>query len=453
MLKRILPFATALALVLTSVSAPARADTMGLIRDEEIEQTLRSFSAPVLIQAGLTPASVRFVLVNRNDINAFVAGGQNIFLFTGLILRTANPEELVGVIAHETGHIANGDLIRIKTEAKNISIQVMAAILLGMAAAAGTGTGEVGAAVMSAAGSVGERQMLRHSRMQETAADQSGVAYLMAAQLPVDGMKTFMQKLQDQELLPESQQNEYVRTHPLTSDRVSYLEGAAERAAKRNYTVPDGWREKHQRIVAKLKGFLFPDQALSDKGTDVAARYGRVIGLYRKGRLDEAQKQLAPLIKEEPKNPYFHELAGQMLFEHGRIQESLAPYAKAAELAPRSGLIRTAYGHALMESKPDAKQVAGRLEEAVRQFQLALRTEPQNIQTHHLLAMAYGKQGKNGLSRLHLAEEQLLKGKTDYAIREAKLAQAALPKNSASWIRAADILEAARRDKKNKKKD
>lgn len=449
-MNRIVIFMAALLLALTA-SAPAQAQTGGgLIRDEEIERTLKTFSSPIFSQAGLSPASVRFALVQRNDLNAFVAGGQNIFLFTGLILRTDGPEELIGVIAHETGHIANGDLIRMKNEMEDMSLQVMVATILGIAVAAGTGRSDAGIAVSSAAGSIGERSLLRHSRMQEVAADESGISYLLGARLPVSGSLSFMEKLKDQELLPETVQAEYVRTHPLTRDRVSFLESAAAKAAKRNYAVPEEWREMHRRMVAKLKGFIFPDQALLDKGDSVAARYGRSIALYRKGNVDGALALLDPLIKAEPKNAWFHELKGQMLFEHGRVEQAIPAYAKAAELAPDSGLILAAYGHALVESKVDAQR---RQALAVAQFQKALRAEPQDIKTHHFLGVAYGKQGKEGLSRLHLAEEHLLRGKPELAIREAHLAQAALPKNSPSWLRASDILDAAKRKKKDKKGD
>lgn len=446
MIKRTL---IALALIaLVTVSTRADAAGMGVIRDEEIEQSLRIFTKPVFDQAGLSPAAVKFILIDQNDLNAFVAGGQNIFVFTGLIMRTSDPSELIGVLAHETGHIANGDLIRMRREMEDLSFQVMAATLLGIAVGAAAGSGEAGMAVVSAGASIGQRTALRHSRIQETAADQSAVAYLKGARMPVSGLVSFMQKLADQELLPESQQTEYVRTHPLTRDRISSLEHAAD--GYKGTPMPAQWNDLHARMVAKLKGFLLPDHALQDKGNGVPARYGRAIALYRKGKTDDALKLLAPLIKEEPKNPYFLELKGQILFERGRIDESLPVYASAVALAPQSGLIRAAYGHALLESGKDTQK---HYAEAVKQFQLALRTEPKDAKTHHFLGVAYGKQGQEGMSRLHLAEEQLLRGKTDYAIREARLAQQSLAKNSASWIRAGDILDAARRQKKQDKKD
>lgn len=449
MIKRPFFIAALLALILLA-AAPVRAEGLGVVRDEEIEQALRAFGKPVFEQAGLSSSAVHFILIDKNDLNAFVAAGQNIFMFTGLILRTENPEELVGVIAHETGHIAHGDIIRIKTEMDQISLQAMAATLLGVVAAVGTGSGDLGVAAASAAGHYAERTILRHSRIQETAADQAGISYLVNAHLPVTGSLSFMEKLEDQELLPESQQNEYVRTHPLTQNRVSYLRSAVERYGKRNYAVPAVWHDMHARVIAKLQGFLFPEQALLKKDNTLPARYGRSIAHYRQGRLAKALAELDPLIKEEPKNPYFHELRGQMLFEYARIDEAIVSYAKAVELAPYSALIRTAYGHALMEVKGDTKK---RLKEAVEQLENAARIEPQNAQTRRFLAIAYGKQGNVGLSRLSLAEEAMLQNRPDNAIREATLAQAALSKNSASWLRASDILDTAKRIKNKKKRD
>lgn len=435
-------FACALA-----VSFCAQAMAAGVIRDEEIEQGLKTFMRPVLTEAGVSPSAVRFIILDNREINAFVAGGQNIFLNTALILQTKNVDELVGVCAHETGHIAHGDIIRTRQTIENISLETLVMQVLGMAAAIGAGSGEAAAAVNSAVSTAGLRTFLTHSRQQETAADQAGVSFLQHAHLPVSGMLSFMQKLAGQELLPESAQSEYMRTHPLTQDRVNYVQGVVEQE-RSHYASPAEWAEMHARIKAKLTGYLFPDQALLDKGDGVASRYGRAIAHYRKSEMQKALAILDPLIAAQPKDPYFLELKAQILFENGRIEESLAPYAKAVEYAPQSGLIRAAYGHALLEAKADAGK---REAEAVKQLQLSLQSEPLQPQTHHMLAIAYGKQGQEGLSRLHLAEEGLLQNKPDFAITEARLAQAALPKGSPGQLRAADILDLARKNAKKMK--
>ncbi|MEZ0261306.1 MAG: M48 family metalloprotease [Alphaproteobacteria bacterium] len=434
-------------LSLGAADAVAGRDNVSAIRDEEIERSLRDFTAPIFQQAGLSSQYVRFVLLDKNELNAFVAGGMNIFINTGLILETKSADQLVGVLAHETGHIAHGDLLRSKMNLENLSMEAMVATVLGIAIAAATGSGDAAMATTAAGQHAAERALLTHSRIQETAADQSAVQYMKGAGLPLDGLLAFLEKMESEELLPESQQTEYMRTHPLTQDRISYMQGVVDQQRVKA-TLPAGWPEQHARMKSKLMGFLFPDRALQDKSDTVAAKYGRAIAMFRKGKMTEALALLEPLIKAEPQNPYFLELKGQILFENGKIEESLAPYSKAVQFAPRSGLIRASYAHALLESKADPKK---RQAEAVKQLTLALQTEPRESRSHRMLAIAYGKQGQQGLSHLHLAEESLLQNKLDNAIRESRLAGETLSKNSASWLRSTDILALAQKKKKQKK--
>lgn len=441
-LKRIITCLTLLAFMGSSF---AYADGLNILRDEEIEQSLKTMSRPVFSQAGLSADTVKFILVDSQDLNAFVAGGQNIFLFSHLILETQNAAELFGVIAHETGHIADGHLFRGQVEMSNLSLQAMLTSILGVAVAIGARAPGAGMAIGTAGSSISERQFLRHTRTQEGSADQAGVRFLQGARLPVTGFLSFMKKLASQELLPESQQSEYVRTHPLTQDRIDYLEHVTE-GQQQGATPPD-WDELHRRIKAKLQGYLFPDRALQMKDDSVATQYGHAIAWFRKGNLERALTSVDALIKAEPENPYFYELKGQMLFENGRIEESIPAYQKAVGFAPFSGLIRIAYAHSLLESKADKN---ARMEEAVKQLNLALQKERHIAEPHYLLAIAYGKMGQEGLSRLHLAEENLMQNKISFAKREAVLARASLKKGTPAYQRAQDILDMT---DKNKEKD
>ena len=424
----------------------AFAADMNIIRDEEIERSLQTMTRPILDQAGLSADTVRFVLLDNSELNAFVAGGQNIFLHTGLILETQDPAELLGVIAHETGHISAGHLFRVQAELSNLSLQAMLTGVLGIAVAVGARAPDVGIAVSSAGSSIATRKLLRHTRTQEGSADQAGVRFLRGAGLPVSGFLSFMKKLESQELLPESQQSQYVLTHPLSQDRVDFLQHDVEENPQGK--ISPEWGELHHRIKAKLLGYLFPERALQVKDDSIASRYGRAIAWFRKGQLDKALAVLDQLLQTEPGNPYFHELQGQILFENGRIEEAIPVYARAVELAPFSGLIRSAYAQSLLESK---KKQSERQAEAIRQLTVAIRKEKQTSSPHRLLAIAYGKQGQEGMSRLHLAEEALLQNKPDFAKREASLARANLEKDTPAYLRAGDILNAV--DKKDNKSE
>lgn len=449
MFKKAIMFA-GIALIIFFSAAPAAAQSAPrLIRDEEIESTLHTLSRPVFEQAGISPQTVRFILVEDDALNAFVAGGQNIFIHTGLILKTANPEELIGVIAHETGHIALGHLFRLGENVENLSLQALLSNILGVAVAVGTGSGEAGMAVSSAGQTMALRNILSHTRTQESSADEAGVRFLRSAGMTTEGLLSFMQKLADQELLPESQQSRYVRTHPLTQDRIDFLKHVTEEQGPANKASP-ALVSLHSRMKAKLQGYLYPDRALQDKSNTPDAQYARAIALYRKGQTEKSISILEPLIKQEPQNPYLHELKGQILFEGGKVDAALPAYIKALEGAPNSSLIRTAYAHALLEKKPSSPQT---LETAIKELQKSLSKDPRQVGAHRFMAIAYGKLKNDGMMRLHLSESYLLQNKLDFAKKEALLAQKTIPAKTAAAQRVEDILDLVEKKQKNKKKD
>lgn len=422
------------------VPSPARAQSMKLIRDAEIEADIRAMASPVWQAAGINPDDVRIVLIEDRRLNAFVAGGMNIFIHTGLIQATEDPLELIGVIAHETGHIAGGHLVRTKRAVENASIEAMLAMVLGVAAAVGTGDSSAGAAVISGGQHIAQRSILSFSRTQEASADQAGISFLRGAGLSPIGLYKFMQKLEGEELLPESRQTEYVRTHPLTRDRVEVMRHAVEQSRYGDRPAPADWVEMHHRVVAKLNGYLSPASALRSYRDDdsVAGRYAVAIANYRRGQVAAALAGVDALLAEEPGNPWFHELKAQILFEDGKVAQAVPQYQAAVAAAPQSGLLHQALGHALLE-----RGEKGDLEEAVTQLTRALSTERKSPEIHRLLATAYGQLGVDSMARLHLAEEALLQGDRATAKGQANAALKGLEPNTPAWYRARDILAAA----------
>jgi predicted Zn-dependent protease len=439
-----------LAVLFILLPATARAESMQIIRDAEIEATLKTMCTPVFRQAGVSPDAVRFVLVQDDTLNAFVAGGQNIFINTGLLLKTKNAAEVIGVVAHETGHIALGHLFRAQEQMDNMSYQALLAGVLGIAAGIAAHSGQAGMAIAGAGQGMAINDMLSHTRTQEASADQAGTRFLAGANLPVTGFLSFMETMKDQELLPDAAQSPYVRTHPMTQERIDFLKSTADTREKsgRSGSVPANWDALQGRMRAKLLGYIEPDRALQDRSDSRDAQYARAIAWYRKGQMDRALSVLDPLIDVEPMNPYLYELKGQILFEAGRIAQSIAPYSRAANLAPHAGLIRIAYGHALLEAQGEPGQF---LPEAIRQLEQAVETETHAPEAHYFLAMAYGRQGKEGLSRLHLAEKYAMENRMDLADREAHLAVRLLPERSPGRLRAEDIIAAAAARKKGNK--
>lgn len=436
-----------LALLVLAVSfrppmAMAQQIPTAIIRDTEIESILKKWCEPLFHAAGMNSDSVKIVLVQDPQINAFVAGGANIFIFTGLIEKTRNPGELIGVIAHELGHISGGHLVRTHQAMENASYEAMLGAALGIGAAILTGDGGAAAAVSAGAQSQAMGRFMAFSRAQESSADQAALNFMSQAHMDPKGFQTFMEQMESQELLPASQQSEYVRTHPLTRDRIELIENSVKTSSYAGQAFPAGWNEEHARFLAKLNAFISPEKVswvYDDQDQGLPARYARAIAAYRENRVDEALKLTDGLLKDEPDNPYFYELKGQMLMEFGRVGEARTFLRRAVELKPDAPLIRVLYAHALIENSGNGQKSTD-VAEAISQLERALRDEPRSPRVHRLLATAHGYQGREAEAKLHLAEEAVLQQRFDDAGRLAEAAAAQLKQGSQSWLRAQDIL-------------
>lgn len=425
-------------LAFLGVANPAHAQT--LIRDTEIEAYMQGWFKPVFDAAGMNPDQVNIIIVQDPQMNAFVAGGANIFLYTGLLQKTENPGEVIGVVAHELGHITGGHLIRGREKLEEASYETILGMILGAGAAVATGDGGALATIGAASSSMAQRRFLSYSRTFEASADQAALKYMETAKINPSGLKTFMQKLEGQELRPTSQQSEYVRTHPLTRDRVETIAARVTQSAFANASYPATWVTQHKMMLAKLTGFITPEQVAwtyDDNDSSIASLTARTVAAYRQNEVDRALKLADQMIAREPSNPYFHELKGQMLVDFGRVKDALAPYQKAISLKPDAPLIRTALAHAQIETAGNNKSS---LQSALENLRRAQKEEPRSTRIHRLMATAYGRLGDEPRAKLHLAEEALLQGREDYAKSQAQIAQKGLPSGSPDWIRAGDIL-------------
>lgn len=420
----------------------ASAREFGLIRDAEIETTIRAYAAPILNAAGLDAEAFNVHLVNSTVLNAFVAGGQRLFVTTGLLRRSENAGQVVGVIAHEAGHIAGGHLARMEDEMEKLGTLAMISQLLGVAAGAASGNAGAGAAIGLGGMQVAERTFLHYSRTQESSADQAGVSFLDNAGLSSRGMQEFLEILSGQEALISSRQDPYLLTHPLTRDRVAFVEHHVAGSRLANKPMPSGFEEMHRRMVAKLDGFLdAPETTLRKYHEDdrsTAARYARAIAYYRIPDLERALPLIDGLIVEEPKNAYFAELKGQILFENGRLAEAEPNYRRAVELLPDVPMLRTELAHVQIEmNRPEL------LDSTIASLNEALRVDRFDALAWRLAATAYGRKGEMGMSSWALAEHNLLTGQPRAAKALAERAMKLLKPGSPGWLRAQDIASQA----------
>ncbi|MDH5723825.1 MAG: M48 family metalloprotease [Alphaproteobacteria bacterium] len=430
------------ALVFTSIAFPVWSQSnpaLNIVRDTEIESVIKEWASPVFEAAGLDPKAVNIILVQNSQLNAFVAGGSNIFIYTGLIEKTENPGELIGVIAHETGHISGGHLIKTRDALERASYESILGTILGLGAAIATGeTGAVGA-ISAGSTSVAQRRFLTHSRVQESSADQAALSFMDKAQLNPSGLSSFMNKLKAEIYRPFDQQSEYVLTHPLVENRISAIQERMEQSPYKDKDFPSSWVKQHALIKAKLIGYITPEQVdwtynVTDKSTE--ALYARTIAAYRNNKVEDAITLADELLAAEPQNPYFLEQKGQILFDFGRGEESIAYFNKAIELLPDAPFIRIALAHAMIESGDDPAL----LKEAIKHLEIALQDEPRASRIHRLLATAYGRLGKDNMTKLHLAEEAVLQRRFDYAKVQVNTILQSETENSPLTTRANDIL-------------
>ncbi len=434
-------------MALTSILLPPAgfaAQRLSFIRDTETEDTIRGYAAPIFAAAGLNPSDVRIFLVNDNQLNAFVAGGQNLFINTGLIMTAANANQVIGVIAHEAGHIAGGHLARVHDALRKATAEQIIAMVLGAAAAVASGRPDLGTAVGGGGQSIAQRNFLAYTRTQEGSADAAGMKYLDETGQSARGLMEFMDTLSDQELVSPARQDPYLRTHPLTRDRITAIQAHVAQSPYSDVPVKPEFQSEFERVVAKLRGFLEAPSVVMRRypasDTSIPGRYARTIAHFRAGDLERALTEIDALIAEYPDDPYFHELKGEMLFERGRPAEALEPYETAASLLPQSPLIRVEL--ARVQLSLDDPQL---LDAAIVNLRAAVAYERDRAFAWRQLAIAYGRNGQMGESSLAMAEEAMLIGKKPEARFHAGKAETLLPTGSPGWLQAQDILQQANR--------
>jgi predicted Zn-dependent protease len=325
-------------LFLQGLSAAPPLQTGSFIRDAEIEATLHEYITPLFRVAKLDPKSLNLYVIVNPEINASASIRYSIFINTGLLLESKTPEQVIGVLAHETGHIAGGHISRTEGAMGKATLAAMAAMALGTAAAIASNSSDAAMASILGGMSMAQGIVFHYSRGQEGTADSSGVHYLDDLKWSSRGLLEFMQMLEKQEYLSPDQQDVYMRTHPFSRDRVDFLKQHLKNSPYANNHLPQDFYKKYDRMIAKLSAYLEPPgkTLLAYRATDqsVKARYARAIAFYRENNFPEASKQLDGLIHEFPRDPYFHEIKGQFMFEQGRLDDALTSYKQAIEIKP-----------------------------------------------------------------------------------------------------------------------
>jgi predicted Zn-dependent protease len=442
-------FCAALAIVyaLASGMAPAAAQGIPLIRDTEVENLLKDYSRPIFKAAGLG-SHVTMRIVKHESFNAFVVDGLNVFMNTGTILQAKTPNEVIGVIAHEAGHITGGHMAALRTRIARDQTKALLLMVLGIGlmvggAVAGGDTareaGSAGGGVMMGGQEVLLRSLLSERRAQESAADQAGLKFLDATRQSGRGMLETFENFAQQEYVSAAHQDAFVRSHPVAADRIARLRDLVAKSPYVNQKDPPDLQLRHDMARAKISGYLERPQTVFNRypATDksLPARYARAIARNCSGRCDQAMGEVEALLKEKPDNPYFWEIKGSFLYWSGKHRDAIPNLRKALQLSGGSeSLIQVELAQAML-----ATEDGGLLEEAIALLRKSILTDPIHAPAHHQLATAFARKGQYPQAELAAAQGHFAEGNIKQAQIFAGRAMTKLPRGSPEWIRAEDI--------------
>ena len=447
---------TAMAVALAIAVAPfstvrAQDENRGppVLRDTETEQLLREYTRPILRAAGLEKQNIQMVIINDASFNAFVADGRRIFVNYGAILKSETPNQLIGVLAHETGHLAGGHLAKIREQLAQAQTQMIIAMLLGagaLVAGARSGNSNSGLANAGAAAIAGPQEMIRRSllsyqRQQEENADRAGVKFLTATGQSPKGMYETFKRFTDESLFAAHGADPYLQSHPMPAERVAALEGIARASPYWDKKDDPALQLRHDMVRAKISAFMERQDTVYRRfplsNSTLPARYARAITTYLHGNLNSALTQIDGLIQAQPNNPYFHELRGQALLEGGRPAEAIAPLHKALALSNNAPLIEMLLGQALVATDNKAYT-----DEAIAILRAAVTRETEAPLGYSQLAMAYGRKGDYAEADLASAQAAYLRGDNKTARELASRAKTQFAVGTPGWVKADDIVSA-----------
>jgi len=442
--------ATALALTLAPLAALAQEEKgLAILRDTETEQLLRDYSRPILRAAGLEKQNIQVTIINQPVFNAFVADGRRIFVNHGALLQSETPNQIIGVLAHETGHLAGGHLARLREQLAQAQTQMIIAMLLGVgaiAAGAKSNSGNSGLTNVGAAALAGPQSMIIHSllsyqRQQEESADRAGVKFLTATGQSAKGMYETFKRLSNETLFAAQGADPYFQSHPMPAERVAALEELARTSPYWDKKDDPALQLRHDMMRAKISGFLERQETVYRRyplsSESLPARYAHAISTYLHGDLRTDLVQIDGLIQAQPGNPYFYELRGQALMEGGRPAEAIVPLRRAVQLSNNAPLIEMLLGQALVATDNKAYT-----DEAISILRAAVSRETEQPLGYMQLAMAYGRKGDLAEADLASAQAAFLRGDNKTARDLASRAKTRFAVGTPGWVKADDIVTA-----------
>lgn len=425
-----------------------------LIRDSESEKFLRELATPIFKASGLNAKDIKIFIINDDAINAFVSGGQNVFINTGLLRKYNTPDALIGVLAHETGHIAAGHLVRSSEDQKKAGGAALLSYLLGIGAIV-AGSPQAGQAIIMGGNQTAQRLSMKFTRDQEEAADLLALRYLDSLKYPPNGLLNLLQFFEQEMIGYQGEVDEYLLSHPVSKKRIDLIKAHLAHKNFSDAAINKNLQPQMDRVLAKLEGFIDnPDRILEiyKNQNDESSNYKKSIALFRRGRVDEALNLLNQIIEKNPKNGFLFETKGEILFESGRISDAIIAYHESAKRVDRrdSALIKISFAMSILSLNKDDFDL---INIAIKNLNEAKEYEEDNPILFKSLAIAYAKIKDEGRSLISLAEFNCMIDQKEKCKKYAKQAKEKLAKSDKeNLMRADDLLSENEEEKDDKKK-
>ena len=445
LLRRAVALLVTLAICMTSLVPATQAQGLPIVRDAEIEGLMTDYARPIFKAAGLSNRGIDIILVNNLSFNAFVAG-RRIFINTGAIAIAESPNEIIGVLAHESGHIAGGHQERLREQLARARTLAVVGTLVGIgaaaaASAAGSNAGGVGGGLAVAAPSLAQRSLMRYQRTEEINADRAAIRYLNATGQSAKGMLRTFERFQQQSALAGVGRDPYLSSHPLPRDRIALMEELARNSKHFNKKDPKSRQRRHDMARGKIAAYAGGAPAVArvfeDNKKNIGYRYGIAISSYLRGNTRKALSEIDKLIAQDRNNPYLHEMKGEILLDARQPKKAAASLAKAVQLdKKKSGVLRGRLGFAYLQTGDQAEA-----QKAVRELQAAIKADPDNFNAYTHLSRAYAQSGDVANAELTQAQGYFRAGNVREAKRFAARAQRKMKKGTPSWQRANDIVK------------
>ncbi|MFQ6729709.1 MAG: M48 family metalloprotease [Alphaproteobacteria bacterium] len=412
------------------------AHAVSMINDTETEKLLADLIQPLANAAKIPDGRLKIHIVDDDDFNAFVSGGEDVYIYTGLLKQIKTPNALQAVVAHEMGHMLGGHTAQMADRLSAEMKRTMLIQALGVGLMVAGGNPSLGAGVLAGSSGIAQQSMLAFTRDEERIADNMGVNLMIDAGQNPNGFVTVFEQMRDLTGELESKINPNRINHPLTNERLNNVKSQIKQSdIKNTHTAqPD----EYEMVRAKLIGYLDNSKSVlakypyTDKSSP--ALYARAIANMRNGNLDGAKMGVQTLISRMPDNPYMYELMGDIEYQFGHYDDSVRAYEQALKLTKNAPQIQTALALVLTERKKPNDDTR-----AIELCKASLLSEPTAF-TYWVLARAYGD-NDNGRSAWAMAEYYHMNKKEDEAKKYAKIAQKHLKKTDPEYIKAGELVE------------